>query len=308
MPLWKRRSPATPLTRASEMAAITATMVKELRERTGLGMMDCKKALTDAAGDMDKAIDDLRKNSALKAEKKAGRTAADGLLGLRVADDGSYGVLVEVNIETDFAARNEKFIAFVERVRDLVFERRSADVVALLAGGLETEREALVQEIGENVSVRRAALVDGRGGKVSSYLHTDNRKAALVALQGGDTELGRDLAMHVTAVHPLVVAGSDIAADVIAKEREIFAAQVQDSGKPADIIAKMVDGKVRKFLAESSLLEQPFVKDSSVKVGQLLTQKKATCTGFARFEVGEGIDKAETDFAAEVAAQVRGRG
>jgi elongation factor Ts len=289
------------------MATTTAAMVKELRDRTGLGMMDCKKALDDASGDMDQAIDYLRKNSSLKAAKKSTRTAADGLLGARVADDGSYGVLVEVNIETDFAARNEKFVAFVEHVRDLVFERRSADIGALLASGLAAERDALVQEIGENVSVRRAAVVDANGGRVSSYLHTDNRKAALVAVQGGDTDLGRDLAMHVTAANPLVLAGSDVPADIVAKERAIFAAQVQESGKPSDIAAKMVEGKLRKFLAESSLLEQEFVKDSKIKVGQLLTQKKATCTGFMRFEVGDGIDKVETDFAAEVAAQVRGR-
>jgi elongation factor Ts len=290
------------------MAAITAAMVKELRERTGLGMMDCKKALTEAGGDMDRAIDDLRKTSALKAAKKSTRTAADGLLGLRVADDGSYGVLVEVNIETDFAARHEKFVAFIERVRDRVFASRSDDLAALLAQGLEAEREALVQEIGENVAIRRVALVAAApGGRVYSYLHQDNRKGALVALTGGDAELGRDLAMHVTAAHPLVVAGADLDPAVVAKEREIFAAQVQDSGKPADIVAKMVDGKVRKFLAESSLLEQAFVKDANVKISQLLGSRKATCTGFARFEVGEGVEVAETDFAAEVAAQVRGR-
>jgi elongation factor Ts len=289
------------------MAAITAAMVKELRERTGLGMMDCKKALTDAGGDMGRAIDDLRKNSALKAAKKSSRTAADGLLGLRVADDGSYGVLVEINIETDFAARHEKFVAFVERVRNRAFEGRSDDLAGLLAEGLEAEREALVQEIGENVAIRRVALIEAaKGGRVYSYLHQDNRKGALVALTGGDAELGRDLAMHITAANPLVVAGADLDPAVVAKEREIFAAQVQDSGKPADIVAKMVDGKVRKFLAESSLLEQAFVKDPSIKVSQLLAAKKATCTGFARFEVGDGVEVAETDFAAEVAAQVRG--
>jgi elongation factor Ts len=289
------------------MPAITAAMVKELRERTGLGMMDCKKALTEADGDMDRAIDDLRRNSALKAAKKSSRTAADGLLGLRVADDGRYGVLLEVNIETDFAARHEKFLAFVERVRDRLFERRSDDLPALLGAGLEAEREALVQEIGENVALRRAALVEAPpDGRVFGYLHQDNRKGALVAVSGGDAELGRDLAMHVTAANPLVVAGSDLDPTLVAREREIFAAQVQDSGKPADIIAKMVEGKVRKFLAESSLLEQAFVKDAGVKVGQLLAARKARCTGFARFEVGEGVAVAETDFAAEVAAQVRG--
>jgi elongation factor Ts len=288
--------------------AITASMVKELREITGLGMMDCKRALTESDGNMDAAIETLRKSSALKASKKADRTASEGLLGLRVADDGSYGVLVEVNIETDFAARNDKFIAFVARVRDFAFERRTSDVAKLLADGLGAERETLVQGIGENISVRRIALLEAPGGRIASYLHADNRKGALVALVGGDEELGRDLAMHVTAINPMVVAGSDLSPDVVAKEREIFTAQAQDSGKPADIIAKMVEGRVRKFLAEVSLLDQPFVKDADVRIGQLLTQKKARCTGFVRFEVGEGIDKVETDFAAEVAAQVRGKG
>lgn len=289
------------------MAAVTAAMVKELRELTGLGMMDCKKALTESAGDMALAVDGLRKSSALKAAKKADRTAAEGLLGMRVADDGSYAVLVEVNIETDFAARNEKFLAFLQRVRDRAFEHRTTDVTAILAGGLDAERATLVQEIGENVSVRRIALIDAAGGKVASYLHADGRKAALVALTGGDAELGRDLAMHVTAINPLVVSSADVAPELVAKEREIFTAQSQDSGKPADIVAKMVEGRVRKFLAEVSLLDQPFVKDSNTRVGQLLTQKHASCTGFVRFEVGEGIDKVEKDFAAEVAAQVKGK-
>lgn len=288
--------------------AVTAAMVKELRELTGLGMMDCKKALTETDGNMDLAVESLRRNSAVKAAKKADRTASEGLLGLRVADDASYAVLVEVNIETDFAARDETFAAFVRRVRDLAFEHRTSDLAALLAGGLDAEREKLVQSIGENVSVRRIALLEAPGGRVASYLHADNRKASLVALAGGDDELGRDVAMHVTASNPLVVSGADVSPDVVAKEREIYSAQAQDSGKPADIIAKMVEGRVRKFLAEVSLLEQPFVKDPNTRVGQLLTQKKARCTGFVRYEVGEGIDKVETDFAAEVAAQVRGQG
>ncbi len=288
--------------------AVTAAMVKELRELTGLGMMDCKKALTDSDGDMNAAVETLRRNSAVKAAKKADRTASQGLLGVRVADDGSYAIVVEVNIETDFAERDASFAAFVKRVRDVAFEKRTSDVAALLAGGLDAEREALVQSIGENVSVRRIALLEAPGGRVASYLHADNRKAALVAVVGGDDELGRDLAMHVTASKPLVVTGADVAPDVVEKEREIYTAQAQDSGKPADIIAKMVEGRVRKFLAEVSLLEQPFVKDPNVRVSQLLSQKKARCTGFVRYEVGEGIDKVETDFAAEVAAQVRGKG
>ncbi len=288
--------------------AVTAAMVKELRELTGLGMMDCKKALTETDGNMDLAVESLRRNSAVKAAKKADRTASEGLLGLRVADDSSYAVLVEVNIETDFAARDETFAAFVRRVRDLAFEQRTSDLAALLAGGLDAEREKLVQSIGENVSVRRIALLEAPGGKVASYLHADNRKATLVALVGGDDELGRDIAMHVTASNPLVVSGADVSPEVVEKEREIFTAQAQDSGKPADIIAKMVEGRVRKFLAEVSLLEQPFVKDPNTRVSHLLTQKNARCTGFVRYEVGEGIDKVETDFAAEVAAQVRGQG
>jgi len=291
------------------MTAVTASMVKELREITGLGMMDCKKALTESDGNMEVAIEALRKSSALKAAKKADRTASEGLLGMRVADDGSFGVLVEVNTETDFAARNDKFVAYVARVRDLAFERRTSDVAALMASGLEAEREALVQGIGENISVRRISTIAAApGGKISSYMHADNRKATLIALSGGDDELGRDLAMHVTAINPMVVSGDDVSADIVEKERAIYTAQAQDSGKPADIVAKMVDGRVRKYLAEVSLLEQPFVKDANVRVGQLLTQKKARCTGFIRFEVGEGIDKVEKDFAAEVAAQVRGQG
>jgi len=290
------------------MAAVTASMVKELRELTGLGMMDCKKALTESDGDMDQAIEVLRRSSALKAAKKADRTAAEGLLGLRVADDGSHAVLVEVNIETDFAARNEKFVAFVTRVRDVAFEKRAGDLAALLAGGLDAERQALVQAIGENISVRRVALLEAPGGRIFGYLHPDNRKGAMIAIVGGDDDLGRDLAMHVTAIKPMVVSSADVPANVVAKEREIFAAQAADSGKPADIVAKMVEGRVRKFLAEVSLIDQPFVKDADTRVGQLLKQKSARCTGFVRYEVGEGIEKVETDFAAEVAAQVKGKG
>lgn len=285
--------------------AITAAMVKELRERTGLGMMDCKKALTDAGGDMEAAIDGLRKSSALKAAKKADRTAAEGLLALRVADDRKTAAMVEVNIETDFAARNEKFIAYVGKVLDHAFETRQADVPALLADGLGDERETLVQEIGENITVRRAVVVE-TDGRIDSYLHADNRKGALVELDGGDDELGKDLAMHVTAIAPMVVAGSDVPADVVAKEREIFSAQAAESGKPPEIVEKMVEGRVRKFLAEVALVDQPFVKDPNTKVAQLLKEKGATCLSFHRFEVGEGIEKATEDFAAEVAAQVKG--
>ncbi len=284
--------------------AITASMVKELRERTGLGMMDCKRALEETDGDLEKAIEELRKKSALKAAKKAGRTTADGLLGLKVADDGSRGAIVEINIETDFAAKNEKFIAFVEKVVGQLYESNDGDLQALLDAGLEAEREALVQEIGENISVRRGTVLTSDAGGIVSYLHGDNRKGALVQLSGRGEEVGRDIAMHVTAINPLVVKSEDVPADVLAKEREIYQTQAEDSGKPAEIIEKMVEGRVKKYLAEVSLVDQPFVKDPNQKVGALAKAAGLDVIGFARFEVGEGIEVEEEDFAAEVAAQL----
>jgi elongation factor Ts len=286
--------------------AITAAMVKELRERTGLGMMDCKAALTEAGGDMELAIEELRKRSALKAAKKAGRTTADGLLGIKVAADGSRGAMVEVNIETDFAAKNEKFVEFVGEVLTAAFDGREDDVAKLMAGDLEVKREALVQEIGENITVRRAAVLGAGDGFVTCYLHGDNRKGTLVELSSPNEQVGRDLAMHVTAIGPMVVKSSDVSEQVLAKEREIYASQAEASGKPAEIVEKMVEGRVRKFLAEVSLVDQPFVKDPDVKIGKLLSDAGVECRGFVRFEVGEGIEVEETDFAAEVAAQVGG--
>ena len=286
--------------------AITASMVKELRERTGLGMMDCKRALEEVAGDIELAIDELRKTSALKAAKKAGRTTADGLLGVKLADDGKRGAIVEINIETDFAAKNEKFVAFVAEVLTAIYDAGSDNVAEVLAGGLDARREALIQEIGENISVRRATCYVTETGFISSYLHGDNRKATLVELATADRDLGKDVAMHITAISPLVVDSSQVPAEVIEKEREIYTVQAEDSGKPADIIEKMVAGRVRKYLAEVSLLDQPFVKDPATKVGQLLAQKGNECRRFVRYEVGEGIEVAVEDFAAEVAAQVKG--
>ena len=240
--------------------AITAAMVKTLRERTGLGMMDCKRPCR-ADGDMELAIDTLRKSSALKAAKKAGRTTAEGLLGVKT--EGAAGVLVEVNIETDFAAKNEKFIAFVNALAERAFDLKTNDVAALLADGWDAKRETLVQEIGENITVRRVAYLEADGGVVASYLHSDNRKGALVALSGGDAGLARDVAMHITGSDPapLVVTGDQLPEEVVAKEREIFTSQAADSGKPPDIVEKMIEGRVRKFLAEVSLVDQPFVKD-----------------------------------------------
>lgn len=287
------------------MATITAAMVKELRDRTGLGMMDCKRALTAADGDLDRAIDDLRRKSALKAAAKASRTAAEGLLALRVADDRRKATLVEVNIETDFAARHEKFSAFLDTVAEAAFATGANDVDGLMTAALRAQREALVQEIGENVTVRRVVTLENPGGHVASYLHTDRRKGALVELEGGGdlAELGRDLAMHVTAAAPEVVHPDDLDAAFLAKEREILEAQAIDSGKPPEIAKKMVEGRLRKTMGELSLVEQPFVKEPKTRVGKLLSGAGAKCTRFARYEVGEGIEKKADDFAAEVAAQ-----
>lgn len=290
------------------MATIPAAMVKELRDRTGLGMMDCKKALTAADGDLDRAIDDLRKKSALKAAAKASRAAAEGLLALKVSEDGRKATLLEVNSETDFAARNEKFVAFLDSVAEAAFDAGTSDVATLMDAALESRRAALVQEIGENVTVRRVVTLETDGGHVASYLHTDRRKGALVELEGGDggagvAELGRDLAMHVTAAAPRVVTPDGLDAAFVAKEREILEAQVIDSGKPPEIARKIVEGRLRKTMAELSLTEQPFVKEPKTKVGQLLSGAGATCSRFVRYEVGEGVEKKVDDFAAEVAAQ-----
>ncbi|MEJ6669651.1 MAG: elongation factor Ts [Candidatus Azotimanducaceae bacterium] len=281
------------------MAAVTAAMVKELRERTGLGMMDCKKALVESDGDMDLAIDSLRKSSGMKAAKKASRTAADGLI--RIQTGSQQGLMVEVNCETDFAAKDENFINFADKVTAAMFEAQSSDVESLMASGFEATREALVQKIGENCSVRRGQIFQGQ---VASYLHTNGKIGVLVHLQGGDEVLGRDLAMHIAAANPQVVTPEDAGQDVLDKEREIYTAQAAESGKPADIVAKMVEGRIKKFLAEVSLTEQAFVKDSDIKISALLKQHDAQVLAFARYEVGEGIDKEEVDFAAEVAQQL----
>ena len=286
--------------------AISAKQVKELRDRTGLGMMDCKAALQEADGDLEQAIDALRRKSALKAAKKASRTAAQGLLGLKVSADGKRAALVEVNIETDFAARNPKFTDFVEQVAEAALEK-GADG-ARLAAEFAERRETLVQEIGENINVRRAETLAAETGCIGSYLHNDGRKGALIELSIDDVALGRDLAMHITAHDPtpLVVRDADLDTSIIAKEREIFAAQAADSGKPPNIVEKIVEGRVRKFLAEVSLIDQAFIKDGELKVGKLLSAKGAEARRFARLEVGEGIAVAEEDFAAEVAAQAAG--
>ena len=283
---------------------MSAALVKELRERTGLGLLECKKALAEAEGDIDAAIEALRKSSGMKAAKKAGRTAADGVVAIQVADDGSFAAMVEVNSETDFVARDENFLGFVQSVVGKAFGDRVTDVETLAAGDIEEARQALVQKIGENISVRRVVTHEASDGVVGGYVHGNNRIAVLVSLKGGSDELARDVAMHVAAVNPQVVSPDDMPAEQVAKEREIYAAQAQDSGKPAEIVEKMIDGRIRKFLSENSLTEQAFVKDPDTTVGKLVAAAGAEVLGFTRFEVGEGIEVEKVDFAAEVAAQL----
>lgn len=280
------------------MAQISASLVKELRERTGLGMMECKKALVEQNGDIEAAIDHLRKSSGMKAAKKAGRVAADGVIRAK------GGFMVEINSETDFVARDDNFAAFANNVVEAVAAAGSTDVAAVMSGELENAREALVQKIGENITVRRIASVEG--DVVGDYVHGNNRIGVLVALKGGDEALARDVAMHVAAVNPQFVKSDDVPAEVVDKEKEIFSAQAAESGKPAEIIEKMIGGRIRKFLAEISLVDQPFVKDPDMTVGKLVSSAGAEVLSFVRYEVGEGIEKEEIDFATEVMQQARG--
>ena len=283
---------------------MSAALVKELRERTGLGLLECKKALAAAGGDVEVAIEELRKSSGMKAAKKAGRTAADGVVSMRIAADGTSGVIGEVNSETDFVARDENFLSFVSQVMDAAVAAQTDDVTVIAGGDVETSRQALVQKIGENISVRRIAARSTDSGAVGGYVHGNNRIAVLVELEGGDAELAKDVAMHVAAVNPAVVSPSDMPAELLQKEREIFTAQAADSGKPPEIIEKMIEGRVRKYLSENSLTEQAFVKDPDTTVGKLVSAAGARVVGFTRFEVGEGIEVEKVDFAAEVAAQL----
>jgi len=288
------------------MANITASMVKELRERTGLGMMDCKKALVAAEGNIEKAIEDLRKNSALKAEKKSSRIAAEGIVLTKIAEDGNYGVVIEVNSETDFAARDENFLGFAQDALELAFCNSDAGVGSLLAKGLEAERQALVQKIGENINLRRVDRLkfeNADEGIVESYVHSNNKIAVLLTLRGGDEAIARDIAMHVAAINPMVIRAEDVPEDVLTRESEIYSVQARETGKPEEIVEKMIGGRLRKFITEVTLLEQPFVKDPDTKISDLLREAGADIVNFVRYEVGEGIDKEELDFAKEVAAQ-----
>lgn len=283
---------------------MSAAQVKELRERTGLGLLECKKALAEASGDIEAAIETLRKSSGMKAAKKAGRTAAEGIVAIQSAPDGSLAAMVEVNSETDFVARDENFLNFVQTVVGKAFAQSTNDVTLLAGGDIEEARQALVQKIGENISVRRVVVHEASAGVVGGYVHGNNRIAVVVSLKGGSAELAKDVAMHIAAVNPQVVSPDQMAEEVVAKEREIYAAQAQESGKPAEIVEKMIDGRIRKFLSENSLTEQAFVKDPDTTVGKLVSAAGAEIIGFSRFEVGEGIEVEKVDFAAEVAAQL----
>ena len=284
------------------MAEITAALVKELRERTGQGMMDCKKALTAAGGDIEKAIDDMRAAGAIKAAKKAGNIAAEGVIAVKVSDDNSRAVIIEVNSQTDFLALQEDFKGFVGACVEQAFNENLTDAAPLIAAQ-ESNREALVAKCGENVNIRRLTAVSGE--TVGAYLH-GHRIGVLVALKGGNEELAKHVAMHVAASNPAVVTPDQVSEELVAKEKEIFLQLNAEkiAGKPENIVENMVKGRINKFLAEASLVEQAFIMDPEVKVGDLVKKAGAEIVSFVRYEVGEGIERAEVDFAAEVAAQV----
>jgi len=292
--------------------AITAALVKELRERTGSGMMECKKALVASNGDIDAAIEAMRKSGLAKADKKSGRIAAEGVIAIETSADGKSAVMIEINSETDFVAKADDFANFVAQVSKTVLAQQPADLDALNALALndagesiDTVRQALIAKIGENIQIRRFELMTNDSGVIGSYRHGD-RIGAIVNLTGGDMELAKDISMHVAASRPQAVSAADLPAELLEKERDIVATQAKDSGKPEAIIEKMVDGRMKKFVNEISLLGQPFIKDPDLTVEKLVKQADATVNAFKFFEVGEGIEKAVDNFAEEVMAQVQG--
>jgi elongation factor Ts len=291
------------------MPDISASRVMELRQRTGLGMMECKKALTEAAGDFGKAEELLRIRSGAKASKAASRVAAEGVVGIAVAPDAKTAAMVEVNCETDFVAKNDEFRAFANEIAQIVVREQPADLDALagrtLASGdtIEARRVTMVQKIGENITLRRFVRLAAEG-RVASYVH-GSRIGVLVDYTGGNEALGKDLAMHIAATKPIAVSREQVPAGVVEKERSIAAARAAESGKPANIVEKMVEGAVAKYLAEVTLLPQPFVKNDKETVGKLVQAQGARVNGFILYVVGEGIEKRKDDFAAEVAAMSR---
>ncbi len=290
--------------------AITATTVKELRERTGAGMMDCKKALQETDGDIEKAIEDMRKSGMAKAAKKAGRVAAEGLLVIKQNEETGQLVITEINSETDFVAKDDGFKGFCDQVARCILDNQPADIDSLMGCNIgeqtvEETRQQLVAKIGENTSVRRFLLIDSTQGILSSYLH-GVRIGVIVELEGGDEALAKDVAMHIAASNPVCIAEADVPKDLLEKEKEILIAQAEESGKPQEIIEKMIGGRVNKFLKGITLLGQPFVKDPDQTVGKLLESAGASVKRFIRYEVGEGIEKRNDNFAEEVMAQAKG--
>lgn len=292
------------------MAQITAALVKELRERTGAGMMDCKKALTAVEGDMDKAIDFLREKGLAAAAKKAGRIAAEGIVGSFVSADGKIGAIVEVNCETDFVAKTDGFKALVEKIAAHIVATKPADVEALLASELDGQTvEALVTasvaKIGEKISVRRFALYEAPEGVVAAYIHGGGKIGVIVELKGGNAELGKDVAMHVAAANPSYLERSQVPAAELEHEKEVLSEQAKNEGKPEKIIEKMVMGRINKYYKEVCLVDQEFVKDPDQTVGKLVKAAGAEVLAFSRFQLGEGIEKKQEDFAAEVMSQIK---
>jgi len=292
---------------------ISASMVKELRERTGAGMMECKKALTEAGGDMEAAVELMRKAGQAKADKKAGRVAAEGRIVIAVSEDRRDAVIMEINCETDFVAKDAQFQAFAEAVARQALASSPPDVATLSAlsspdlGGqtIEEARQELVNKIGENIQIRRFERMALKGDALGQYLH-GNRIGVLVDMKGGTPELAKDVAMHIAASRPMCVSEAEVPREVLEKEKEIFTAQAEASGKPANIVEKMVQGRIKKYLGEVTLLGQPFVKDPDKTVGKVLSEGGAEVLGFVRYEVGEGIEKRSDNFVEEVMAQAKG--
>ena len=281
--------------------SISASDVKNLREKTGLGMMECKKALEEAKGDAELAITNLRKNSALKAEKKSSRTAVEGVI-LSSTENSKNSILVEINCETDFVAKDESFLKFTEEVMETCINSSGESLESLLSSSFEEKRQNLVQKIGENIVIRRKFNISA--SFVYSYIHGNKKIGVLLSLEKDNEDLGKDLAMHIAASNPLAINSEDISKDVVEKEKEIIEAQVSDSDKPQEIIEKMISGRLNKFLSEVSLVDQPFVKDPSIKISELLKNNDNSVLDFIRYEVGEGIEVEKKDFAEEVQAQL----
>ena len=283
---------------------IKASQVKELRDMTGVAMMECKKALVECEGNIEKALDLLRSNSALKAEKKAARVAADGVLKIFIGND--YATLVEINSETDFAAKDANFVDFTNEVHDFIAKNKISDISQLFESEIEEKRKSLVQTIGENIQLRRLITKDFSSDmNAGSYIHSDSKLGAVVVISGGDESLAKDIAMHVAAFNPLCLSESDLDPEILEREKAIYMVQAEESGKPKEIMEKMIEGKLKRFLSEVSLLSQDFVKDSEISIQELLDSKNAKIESYSRLKVGEGIEVESKSFADEVAEQLK---